>query len=158
MTLSGYTLYLTLLLITLMEQWPSGQDAGFPIQGSRVQNHWVAPRSTQPFILPWSIKWVPGISGNLVVKSKLPPRSGSVALRQMYPNHKKGTAKLFFFNKKKVLFTWRQEPLKHSGEILLLSKMSLLRESRWLLRYDILNPAIPFSDLYDVWKDYFEFR
>ena len=27
-------------------------EAGFPIQGSRVQNQWVAPRSTQPFILP----------------------------------------------------------------------------------------------------------
>ena len=26
------------------------------IQGSRVQNRWVAPRSTQPFILPRSIK------------------------------------------------------------------------------------------------------
>ena len=37
-------------------QWPSGQGAGFPIQGSRVQNHWVAPRSTQPFILPRSVK------------------------------------------------------------------------------------------------------
>ena len=46
-------------------------------RGSRVQNHWVAARSTQPFILPQSIKWVPGISGNLVVKSKLLPRSGS---------------------------------------------------------------------------------
>ena len=59
------------------DRWPSSQGAGFPIQGSRVQNHWVAPRSTQPFILPRSIKWVPGISGKLVVKSKLPPRSGS---------------------------------------------------------------------------------
>ena len=28
----------------------------FPIQGSRVQNRWVAPRSTQPFILPRSIE------------------------------------------------------------------------------------------------------
>ena len=36
--------------------WPSGLNAGFPIQGSCVQNHWVAPRSTQPFILPRSIK------------------------------------------------------------------------------------------------------
>ena len=33
-----------------------GQGAGFSIQGSRVQNHWVAPSSTQPFILPRSIK------------------------------------------------------------------------------------------------------
>ena len=63
--------------VTFFEQWPSGQGVGYPIQGSRVQNHWVAPWSTQPLILPRSIKWVPGISGNLVVKSKLPPRSGS---------------------------------------------------------------------------------
>ena len=39
-----------------MKQWPSGEGAGFPIQGSRVQSQWVAPRSTQPFILPRSIK------------------------------------------------------------------------------------------------------
>ena len=38
------------------DRWPSSQGAGFPIQGSRVQNHWVAPRSTQPFILPRSVK------------------------------------------------------------------------------------------------------
>ena len=36
----------------------------------------MAPRSTQPFILSRSIKRVPGISGNLVVKSKLASRSG----------------------------------------------------------------------------------
>ena len=30
------------------------------------------------------------IDGNLVVKSKVPPRSGSVALRQLNPIHKKG--------------------------------------------------------------------
>ena len=60
-----------------MEQWPSGQGAGFPIQRSHVQNHWLAPRSTQPFILVRSVKLLPEISGNLVVKSKLPPQSGS---------------------------------------------------------------------------------
>ena len=38
------------------------------------------------FILPRSIKWVPGISGNLVVKSKLPP----LTLRLLNPIHKKG--------------------------------------------------------------------
>ena len=48
------------------EQWPSGEDAGFLIQGSRVQNHWAAPSSTQPFILP---RLIPGIYGNLVVKA-----------------------------------------------------------------------------------------
>ena len=46
-------------------------------QSTRVQNQWVAPRLTQPSILSRSIKRVPAISGNLVVKSKLPPRSGS---------------------------------------------------------------------------------
>ena len=39
-----------------MEQWPSGQGAGFLIQGSCVQNHWVALRLTQPFILPRLVK------------------------------------------------------------------------------------------------------
>ena len=36
---------------------------------------------SQLFILTRLIKWVPGIFGNLVLKSKQPPRSGSVALR-----------------------------------------------------------------------------
>ena len=57
-----------------MEQWPSGQSSRFLIQESRVQNHWVAPR---PFTLLRLVKWVPEVSGNLVVKSKLPPRSCS---------------------------------------------------------------------------------
>ena len=55
-----------------MDKWLSG----VPIKRSHVQNHWVAPRLTQPFIFLRLIKLVPGISGNLVVKSKLPPRSG----------------------------------------------------------------------------------
>ena len=41
------------------EQWPSGEDAGFPI-------HWAAPSLTQPFIIP---RLIPGIYGNLVVKT-----------------------------------------------------------------------------------------
>ena len=53
----------------------------FSIQGSHTQNNWVAPRLTQPVILPRSIKWVPGISENSVVESKLPPHSSSAALR-----------------------------------------------------------------------------
>ena len=52
-------------------------SAGSPIQWFRVRNHWEVPRSTQPFFLPRLIKWVSGISGNLVLQSKLPPRSGS---------------------------------------------------------------------------------
>ena len=40
----------------IKKQWPIGQGAGFPIQGSCVQNHQVAPRSTQPSILLKSIK------------------------------------------------------------------------------------------------------
>ena len=39
-----------------MEQWPSGSGARLPIQGFCAQNHWVAPRSTQTFILARSIK------------------------------------------------------------------------------------------------------
>ena len=32
-----------------VEQWPLGQGAGILIQEARVENHWVAPRSTQVF-------------------------------------------------------------------------------------------------------------
>ena len=53
------------------------------VQGSWVQNQWLAPRSIQAFILQRSIKWVQGPSGDLVVKTKLSPHSGSVALRQL---------------------------------------------------------------------------
>ena len=33
--------------------------------------------STEPFILPRSVKWVPGISGNSLGKSKLAPQRGA---------------------------------------------------------------------------------
>ena len=69
--------------IFLEEQWPSGSDTDFPIQGSHIQNNCVAPNSTRSFIHLRSIKWVPGISENIVVKIKFLPRSGSVALRQL---------------------------------------------------------------------------
>ena len=39
-----------------MEQWPSGQGAGFLIQGSRVKKKRVTPRPTQPFILSMLVK------------------------------------------------------------------------------------------------------
>ena len=66
-----------------------------PIQRFRVQNHWMAPRSTQPFILLRSIKRVPGIFGNLVVKSKLLFRSG-YSLETIEPHPWKRV--FFFFN------------------------------------------------------------
>ena len=86
------------------EQWPSGYSAGLPIQGSRVQNHKVAPSSTQPSILSRSIKWAPGISGNLVAKCKLPPRGGSsfeVVERHLL---KKDHKVLFFLNTHFLIF------------------------------------------------------
>ena len=64
----------------------------------QVSNQWVAPRSTLPFTLPRSIKWVPRTPGNLVVKRKLSAPSCSAVLGQFGPNHKMGAIKLFFFN------------------------------------------------------------
>ena len=55
------------------DSWKMTIDVEF----KHVQNHWVVARSTQLFILPRSIKWVPGTSGNFLLKSKLPPRSDS---------------------------------------------------------------------------------
>ena len=40
----------------IMEQWPSGEVAGLPIQVSCVQSLGVAPWLTQPFIFPRLIK------------------------------------------------------------------------------------------------------
>ena len=57
--------------------------------------HGVAPSSTQPFIPVRSIKWAPGTLGDLIVKIKLSPRSGSVALRKLNLNHKKGPLSFF---------------------------------------------------------------
>ena len=68
-----------------MEQLPSGvvrtlvSNAGVP--GTKKLG---APRSTQLFILPRSIKKVPGTLGDLVVRSKLSPRSGSAVVRQLF--------------------------------------------------------------------------
>ena len=53
--------------VSLNEPWPS---AGFPIQGSWVENSWVAPSSTQPFFLLRSTKWALRSPRDWVLKSK----------------------------------------------------------------------------------------
>ena len=47
-----------------------------------------APRLTQPFILPRSMILVAKTCGDLVLKNKLFPSSGSASLRQLNPIHK----------------------------------------------------------------------
>lgn len=64
---------------------PSGWGAGLSIQESLV----VAPDSGQPSILPRLIIWVPGIAGDIVVKSNLSPRIGSAVLSYLNPIHNK---------------------------------------------------------------------
>ena len=71
----------------------------FPIQGSHVQKHWVAPRLTQSFILLRLIKSIPEISGNLLVKKCL--LEVALVLRQLNPIRKKDHnvfLKNIFFN------------------------------------------------------------
>ena len=51
-------------------------------------------------ILLGLIKWVSGISGNLVIKSKLSSRGGSVALRQLSPIHHSCWLEMTLFSKK----------------------------------------------------------
>ena len=50
--LPHYSVFWVTVLVSMfidvnLEQWPSGSCARFTIQGSHVQNHWVAPRLTQ---------------------------------------------------------------------------------------------------------------
>ena len=61
----------------------------YHLNTAKIQNYWLAPRSTDPFILQRLIKWVSGYPEDLVVKSKLSPHSGSVALQQLNHIHKK---------------------------------------------------------------------
>ena len=58
--------------------------------------------STQPLILPRSINWVPGTPGNWMIKSKLSPCSGFVALIQLNHMYKKGPQSFFKYNKIKL--------------------------------------------------------
>ena len=69
----------------------------FPIYGSQVQNHWVAPRLIQPFVLLRLMKCVWRTSGDLVVESKLPPSGDSADLRQLNPIHKKVFTKALIY-------------------------------------------------------------
>ena len=46
---------------------------------------------TQPFIVPRLLKWIPETPGDLEVKMKLSPYSGSATLRKFNPINKKGT-------------------------------------------------------------------
>ena len=99
---STLTNFLVLKLLHSKKGWKyvinSFYEARFPIQGSWFQNHWVAPRSTRPFIPPRLIKWVPEISGGLWWKCELSLRSVSVALRHLNPIHQKGPWSLEFYN------------------------------------------------------------
>ena len=84
------------------------------ISRSWVQYHWIYHWDS--FILSKSIKWLPGISGDFLVKSKLSLRSGSIALKQFNLIHEKGPynaslyvshkSSLFFFFKLVVVLFW----------------------------------------------------
>ena len=65
---------------TCLEQWPSG--SGFPCSkplGGSKFNSAFHPSKVQK-------NWVPGTSGNLVVKGKLSPRGGSSLLEAFDPH------------------------------------------------------------------------
>ena len=62
---------------------PSWSNSRLPNPRDPGSNHCVAPRLTQTFILPRWTKWIPANPVDLVVKSKMSPGSGSVAMRQV---------------------------------------------------------------------------
>lgn len=80
-----------------MEQLRSCWGAGLTIQESQVQKHSVAPWPTQPFILPTSMKWVPGTLGSLVA-----PHSGSSVFVSWTLSLK---IRIYFFLKKVWFFS-----------------------------------------------------
>ena len=83
----------------------SGWGDGFPIHGSVVENHWVAPKSTQLFILRRLFKWVQGIPGDLAVKNKLSPCSGSVVSWDSWTQSLKRENEVFFYYYHSITWT-----------------------------------------------------
>ena len=74
--LYGYRMYEVIKSLNMffsvelsVDKWPSDYIARLPIKETWVQDHKVAPKSTQHLILLRSVKCVPGTPGNLVVKS-----------------------------------------------------------------------------------------
>ena len=109
-----------------------GKDPEVPpsksLRGSKVDS---------AFYLSRSIKWVPEISGNVVVKSKMPPRSGSTALRKLNTIHKKGPQSFFF----KILCmasqaTFNSFPFKYKN---------------WLLKIIKYSVSLRFSGIGNIW-------
>ena len=114
--------------------------------------------SGQPFILPRSIKWVPGISGNLMVKSKLPPWSGS-SLQAVEPHPWKGAIKFFCFlfyiympsyPLQNMDLVWIQDNSQCQGRILMENCQSLLKIHFQIMDMDSCSQLIVFS-LYLFW-------
>ena len=71
-------------------KWSNGPVVSALDFQSRGPVNWMTQRSTESYILPRSIKRVSRTPGDLVVKRKLSPRSGSVALGHLTPVDKKG--------------------------------------------------------------------
>ena len=67
---------------------------------------WILVKKSLSFNLPRPIIWVSGTSGDFVVKSRLPPRSGCVTFRQFNPIHKKEPQSSFkFYSVQKICKT-----------------------------------------------------
>ena len=60
------------------------------IPNQEVQRSKSVSGSNSVFILLNFMKWVPGTPGELKLEGELSPCSGSVALKQLNPIHKKG--------------------------------------------------------------------
>ena len=70
--------------VSVLNQWLCSQGVGFLIQGYCIQNHWMAPRSTEHFHFSMSINSVAKNPGRLLFNRKLSYRIDSADFR-MYP-------------------------------------------------------------------------
>ena len=77
---------------------PVVRALNFQCSGPEFMNRRVNRRPVQPFILPRPIKWVSETPKDLLIKSKLSLRSGSLTFSQVNSIHRKGAC--FFFSMK----------------------------------------------------------
>ena len=90
-TCVSYTTQLTQCIEQLYLAAASGQGARFTVQSSRVQNLGGGKVDSAFYSSEVDQMNARRIIGDLVVKSKLSPRNGSAALRQLKPIHEKGS-------------------------------------------------------------------
>ena len=117
----------------------------------------MAPKPIQPFILPRSIKWVPGISGNLVVKSKLLPRScfgitNNKGCMKLGVRGMNKISKMKSFGQISEILNSHKKRLNWVVKLIFSGNVSLIERNKWQKFGEDFRTSIP--PVWWIWLEY----